>query len=140
MSGQLVGGEVEEAVAALEAALDQLTGLALYPLTQDELLTLLRRFETFRRRMPAIDHALVGELEARSVAEALGVRNTQAVLRDVLRLLPGEATARVQAARWLGQRETITGEVLEPVFPQVAAAQAVGEVSPEQARVITMSI
>jgi hypothetical protein len=90
--------------------------------------------------MPVVDHVLVGELEARSVADALGARNTQAVLRDVLRLSPSEANARVQAAHRLGARETVTGEVLDPVFPQVAAAQAAGGVSPEQARVITATI
>jgi hypothetical protein len=140
MSAQPVSGEVEEAVAALGAALDRLTGLALYPLSQEELLTLVRQFETIRRRIPVVDHALVSELEARSVAEALGARNTQAVLRDVLRLSPSEANARVQAAHRLGRRETVTGEVLEPVFRRVAAAQATGAVSVEQARVITMTI
>ncbi|HEX2307197.1 MAG TPA: hypothetical protein VHI14_02615, partial [Jatrophihabitantaceae bacterium] len=78
MSGQLVGKQVEEAVVALDAALDRLAGLVLYPLSQEELLTLLRRFETARRRMPTIDHALVGELETRSVAVAVGARHTQA--------------------------------------------------------------
>jgi Domain of unknown function (DUF222) len=58
----------------------------------------------------------------------------------VLRLSPSEANARVQAARRLGPRETVTGEVLEPVFPAVAAAQAAGAVSVEQARVITATI
>jgi hypothetical protein len=93
-----------------------------------------------RRRVPVVDHVLVGELEARSVAEALGARNTQAVLRDVLRLSPGESNGRVQAARTLGARETITGDVLPPAFPQLAAAQAAGVVSAEQARVITATI
>jgi hypothetical protein len=140
MSAQLVIGEVEEAVAALGAALDRLAGLALYPLSQEELLTLVQRFEAVRRRMPVVDHALVGELEARSIGDTLGTRNTQALLRDMLRLSPSEANGRVQAARRLGPREIITGEVLAPLFPTVAAAQAAGEVSAEQARVITMTI
>jgi hypothetical protein len=140
MSAQTVGAVVEEAVAALEAALDRLTGLALYPLSQEELLTLVRRFETVRRRMPVVDHALVSELEQRSVAASLLARNAQAVLRGLLRLSPSEANARVQAARRLGPRETVTGEVREPAFPQVAAAQAAGDVSAEQARVITTTI
>ncbi len=46
----------------------------------------------------------------------------------------------MQAARRLGPRESLTGEVLEPVFPQVAAAQAAGQVSAEQARVSTATI
>jgi hypothetical protein len=129
MSGQLVGVQVGEALRRLESALSELAGLALYPWSREELLTLLRQFETVRRRMPTIDHAIVSELEARSVAEALGARNTQAVLLDVLRLSPGEANGRVQAARRLGPRETITGDVLPPAYPQVATAQAAGVVS-----------
>jgi hypothetical protein len=109
-------------------------------LSQEQLVTVLRRFEAVRRRMPVVDHVLVGELEARSVAVAVGAQNTQAVLREVLRLSPSEATARVQAARRLGQRETITGDVLAPAFPAVAAAQAAGAVAAEQARVITTTI
>jgi Domain of unknown function (DUF222) len=140
MSGWPVVERVEEALGRLDSALHELAGLALYPLSKDELLTLVRHFETIRRRMPTIDHAIVFELEARSVADALGARNTQAVLRDMLRLSPSEANGRVQAARRLGQRESITGEVLEPADVQVAAAQAAGEVSPEQARVITATI
>ena len=140
MSGQAVGVEVEEALAALESALDGLVGLSLFALSQEELLTVLRRFEVVRRRMPLLDHALVGELEARGVADTVGARNTQAVLRDVLRLSPGEANARVQAARRLGPRETLTGQVLPPAYPAVAAAQADGALSVEQARVITATI
>jgi hypothetical protein len=91
VSGQLVGVEVEEALGRLESALSELAGLVLYSLSREELLTLLRRFETVRRRMPVVDHVIVSELEARSVAEAVGARNTQAVLRDMVRLSPGEA-------------------------------------------------
>jgi hypothetical protein len=91
VSGQPVGVEVEEALGRLESALSELAGLVLYSLSREEPLTLLRRFETFRRRMPVVDHVIVSELEARSVAEAVGARNTQAVLRDMVRLSPGEA-------------------------------------------------
>ena len=140
MGAQLVGTVVEEALGRLDSAVSELTQLALYSLSQEQLLTVIRRFETIRRRMPVVDHALVSELEARSVADTVGARNTPAVLRDVLRLAPSEANARVQAARRLGPRETVTGAVLDPVFPQVAAAQAAGDVSAEQARVITTTI
>jgi hypothetical protein len=131
---------VAEAVVGLGAALDRLTGLALYSLSQDELVVLVGQFEVFRRRLPVVDHVLVGELEARSVADMLGARNTQALLRELLRLSPAEANGRVQAAHRLGPRETVSGEVLPPQYPQVAAAQGDGVVSGEQARVITATI
>ena len=140
MSGQVGGGEVEAALDALQAALGWLTGLSLYFLSQDDLLGVLRRFETVRRQMPVVDHALVGDLEARSGAATLGARNTPALLRDLLRLSPAEATARVRAAAVLGPRETVTGQVLPPEFPALAAIQAEGVISPEQARVITATV
>jgi hypothetical protein len=140
MHEQLVGTVVKEALGRLDSALSELAGLALYSLSQDELLTLVRQFETVRRRMPVVDHALLSELEARSVAATLLARNTQAVLRGMLRLSPAEANARVQAAHRLGPRETVTGEVREPAYSAVAAAQAAGDLSSEQARVITTSI
>jgi uncharacterized protein DUF222 len=140
MHEQLVGTVVKEALGRLDSALSELAGLALYSLSQDELLTLVRQFETVRRRMPVVDHALVSELEARSVAATLLARNTQAVLRGMLRLSPAEANARVQAAHRLGPRETVTGEVREPAYSAVAAAQAAGDLSSERARVITTSI
>ena len=70
----------------------------------------------------------------------VAARITPALLRAVLRLSPAEATARVRAAHGLGPRETVTGEVLPPVFAVLAAAQTAGAVSAEQARVITATI
>jgi hypothetical protein len=62
--------------------------------------------------------------------------STQKLLRDVLRLTPGEAKARVVAARNLAQRRSLTGVVLPALFGAVAAAQAEGVISASHARVI----
>jgi hypothetical protein len=140
MSGQAVAERVQRALEGLHSALSELSSESLYSLSQDDLLEVLRSFESVRRRLPTVDHVLVGELEARSVAVMVGARNAQAVLREVLRLSPSEAAGRVRAAERLGARETVTGQVLPPAFPVVAAAQAVGAVSAEQARVITTTI
>ena len=58
------------------------------------------------------------------------------LLRDVLRLSPREAKQRVRAAVDLGPRPTVTGELLGPLFPEVAAAQAAGTISSDHARVV----
>ncbi len=131
---------IEQAFGLLDEGLAALGSAELFRLSEDELLEALRRLESFRRRLPVVDHALVGELEQRHLAERVGARSTAMLLRDVLRLSPREATSRVRAAGTLGVRETITGEVLPPEFPVVAAAQAAGVVSAEQARVITGTI
>ena len=63
-----------------------------------------------------------------------------ALVRQVLRLHPCEAAARVRAAEAAGPRRPLTGEALEPVFADVAAAQAAGVISPEHARVIVRAV
>jgi hypothetical protein len=101
---------------------------------------LLRGLEVQRRRLPVVDHALVAELDQRGVAGELAARDTKSLLRDVLRLSPRQAKARHAAAVDLGPRRGITGEVLAPLLPAVAAAQAAGTISVEHARVITRVI
>ncbi len=63
-----------------------------------------------------------------------------ALVRQVLRLHPCEAAARVRAAAAAGPRRALTGEALEPVFIDVAAAQVDGVISPEHARVIVRAV
>ena len=128
---------VEAALGQLSAAVDTLTGLELTRLDRDNLLSLLRGLETQRRRLPVVDHALVAELDQRGVAGELAARDTKTLLRDVLRLTPHQAAARYDAAVDLGPRRGLTGEVLPPLLPAVAAAQADGVLSPEHAKVIT---
>ena len=121
----------------LAAVVDALVELDLSQLDRDELLELVRGLETQRRRLPVVDHALVAELDQRGVAGELAARDTKALLRDVARLSPREAKARYRAAIDLGPRRGLTGEMLAPLLPAVAAAQAEGVLSAEHARVIT---
>jgi hypothetical protein len=78
---------------------------------------MLGELETQRRRLPVLDHALVGELDQRGVAGDLAARNTRSLLRDVLRLSPEQAKARYDAAIDLGPRRSLTGEALPPLLP-----------------------
>ena len=127
----------EVAVKALTDAVD--TGLALdvSAASRDELLELARGLEAQRRRLPVADHALVGELEARGVAGELACRSTAVLLRQLLRLSPAQARARVEAAEALGPRRALCGQPLGPRLPVVAAAQAAGVLDPRHAEVIT---
>jgi len=120
----------------LSGAIDELVALDLARLDRDELLDLLRGLETQRRRLPVVDHHLVAELDERGIAGELCARDTRTLLRDVLRLSPREAKQRVRAAVDLGPRRTVTGELLGPLFPEVAAAQAAGTISSDHARVV----
>ena len=131
---------VSAALHRLAAAVDELCALDLTLLDRDELLTLLRDFESQRRRLPVMDHRLIAEIEQRGVAGELCARDTPTLLRDVLRLSPHEARQRVRAAVDLGPRHTLTGAPLDPLFAQVAAAQAAGTMSPDQARVVVHAV
>lgn len=52
----------------------------------------------------------------------------------------GEASARVRAADALRSRVCFTGELLDPIYARVAAAQSGGAISPSAARVIVHMI
>src|SRR5882672_8201882 len=140
--------EGEEGAAVPVAALlgqlcttiDALIALDLTRLSGDELLGLLRGLETQRRRLPVVDHGLIAELDHRGAAGELMARDTAALLREVLRVSPREATARHEAAVDLGPGRSLTGVPRPPLLPVVAAAQAEGAISPEHARVIATVI
>jgi hypothetical protein len=74
------------------------------------------------------------------VCAEVGARNTATVLVQALRVSPGEAAARVRAARDLGPRVDFTGGAMAALYPGVAAAQADGEVSVAHARVIVSTV
>src|SRR5882757_3645687 len=135
-SGGSPAAVVEAALGQLSAAVDTLTELDLTALGRDDLLALLRGLETQRRRLPVVDHALIAELDQRGIAGELMARDTAALLREVLRVSPREATARHEAAVDLGPGRSLTGVPRPPLLPVVAAVQAEGSISAEHARVI----
>ncbi len=100
----------------------------------------MRDLEVQKRRLATVDHALIGEVDARGLAGERACRNTASLLGQVLRISPREAIDRVEAAADLGPRRALSGEVLPPVFPAVAAAQAAGVISPAHALVVTKTV
>jgi hypothetical protein len=77
---------------------------------------------------------------AGGVYAELGFRDTAGLVSSMLRINRTEARHRVTAAEDLGPRRGLTGELLPPVFPRLAAAQAVGTVSPEHAKIIRATV
>lgn len=128
------------ALSAAHGAVDELLASDLSALSEDTLLEVLRQTEQLRRRLAAVDHAQILQVEARGVPAAKSVRTTGQFLRLLLRLDPGEAAGRVRAAEAAGPRHTVTGQRLDPAYPQVAAAQAAGTIGERQARVIVETI
>ena len=94
----------------------------------------LHGFEQLRNRLPLVDHAVIGDggtaEPGRDVCQATLTR----MLTVALRLSPGEAARRVRAAEAVGARTSMLGQPLEPVRPQLAAAQRTGESAPSRWR------
>ncbi|WP_375476602.1 DUF222 domain-containing protein [uncultured Jatrophihabitans sp.] len=133
-------GSPAASLAAMHAELDTLLGADLSVSSDADILDGLREAERLRRRLAALDHRVVTQLERRGVAQAKGYRDPQTLLVETLRVSRREAHARVSAARNLGPRVSLLGEVLPPVHPEVAAGQAVGVVSVEQSRIIVKAL
>jgi hypothetical protein len=136
---------LDEAIGCVEAAFETLAasvgdGSSLVSSTDAEVIDALRRLEVLRRKAEPVDQALIAEVDRRAVAFTNGCRNTAAFVRHLLTIAPGEAAGRVSAARTLGPRRGLTGELLEPLFPAVAAAQTAGEISARHAAVIVQTV
>jgi Domain of unknown function (DUF222) len=123
------------ALARVQDAFDQLLGLDLTGLGEEQLLDYGRELERVRRRLPPLEHRFIGEVEARGIAGDRCVRLVP-FLRSLLRLHPQEASGRVAAAHAAGPRRGLTGELLPAAYPAVAAAQEAGGISERHARVI----
>jgi hypothetical protein len=108
----------------LDAAFDKVLGHSLDVLTHSELLTLQSRMERNLRRAPAVEHRILNRLATEASPTALGGTSLADVLATRLRISKGEARRRIEDAEKLGARTALTGEPLEPLWPNTAAAHA----------------
>src|ERR1700761_5212572 len=129
-----------EALAMIRAGLDALLSTELSVLGRDELTALSREFETQTRRVPAVQHRVVAEVDQRGLGHEPGVRNTTGFLVTQLRLSPYEAAARVRAAADRGPRRDLAGQPLPPIHSHLAQAEAAGALSAGHVRVITAAL
>ncbi|HEY0167869.1 MAG TPA: DUF222 domain-containing protein [Jatrophihabitans sp.] len=140
---QLHSGAVSaELASSLNAVRVYLHSIAdvLSRVSDADVLAELRELEVLRRRLAAVDHTLIAELDRRAIAGRLTMPTTSAVLQGLLRLSPHEAKRRVVAARACGPRHTLTGQPLPALRPALAAAQADGSVSTEHTEVILTTL
>jgi hypothetical protein len=127
--------EAVEVFDALKAGFKRALDLSFDALTTPERWALLQCCETFRRQMPAIEHPLINQIEARADDTELGGKLPSA-LADRLRITRGEASRRIHEAAELGERKAITGEPLQPVLPATAEAQRAGDIGAGHVAVI----
>ena len=92
-------------------------------------------WETFKRQCAAMDHRIVGSLAELPVAD-LGESSVAAALSTLLRISTEEANRRVKEAKDLGARTALTGEPLEPVLANTAAAQIRGDIGFDHVKII----
>lgn len=136
----LTSGEMTLGLASVDAAVDSY--LAELPVavgagSEADLLAEVRGLELATRRLASAWNVLLPEVQRRGLPGTLSVPSVSVMLQAMLRLSPQAAKRRVDAARDLGPRVTVTGEGLPPILPVVAEAVAAGTLSAEQAREIS---
>src|SRR5437764_4914588 len=127
------GGTVQGAMAVLAET-------AWESASEDELLGAARDIETWSRQLYRIALDVTAELDTRGVAASRGATSTAVLLRQVLRISPGQANRRVADARAVCPRVHITGEISQPALPIAAAALAEGAICEEHLRVIRRTV
>ena len=132
-----MGSDRDAVLAAydeLEAAFDKVAGLSHDALSHTELLALAHRREVVARRHPVVDHQLISRLAAEADPKALGAKNLADLLAMALRISTKDAKQRIKHAELLGPRTAMTGEPLAPQLPNVAVAQARGDIGAEHVK------
>ena len=120
----------------LEAAWDKLASLPVEALTAPQVLRVLDRLESHRRRQPTFEHALITHLQSQATAKEMGAKSWRAVLSQRLGISGSDAGRRLAEAATLAARRAVTGQPLEPEPSGTAAAQARGEIGSEHVAVI----
>lgn len=106
------------------------------PMETHDLLDSVEALHQTTKMLSSGEQAVVAELDRRGTYETYGATSTADLLRAHLRVRPADAKRRVQRARACAGRMSLDGQVLPPLRPQVAAAQAAGAISADHASVI----
>ncbi|WP_235687859.1 DUF222 domain-containing protein, partial [Mycobacterium tuberculosis] len=124
-----------EVFDALDAELDRLDEVSFEVLTTPERLRSLERLECLVRRLPAVGHALINQLDAQASEEELG-GTLCCALANRLRITKPDAARRIADAADLGPRRALTGEPLAPQLTATATAQRQGLIGEAHIKVI----
>jgi hypothetical protein len=129
-------GAVLEAVAAIRAAYDRLAELPVDDLTHPELLAVWGEVEALARQLPAQSHPMLARLQREGSPVELGARSWRDVLSGRLRISGRDARRRLDDAREVGPRTTLSGEAQAPLLAKTAAAQAAGSIGVEHVGIL----
>ncbi|WP_231967459.1 HNH endonuclease signature motif containing protein [Mycobacterium sp. E136] len=126
---------MSEVIAGMADQLSALVAGSFDTLTTSEQLALAAQWESFTRGSATVGHRIVAGLQQAPLAE-LGENSVAGALTVLLRVSKAEASRRVAEAKELAPRRAMTGETLEPVLVQTAAAVEKGLIGAEHVRVI----
>ncbi|AGM02116.1 hypothetical protein AO15_03866 [Mycobacterium tuberculosis M1700] len=126
---------IVEVFDALDAELDRLDEVSFEVLTTPERLRSLERLECLVRRLPAVGHTLINQLDAQASEEELG-GTLCCALANRLRITKPDAALRIADAADLGPRRALTGEPLAPQLTATATAQRQGLIGEAHVKVI----
>ncbi len=142
MNSEVVGGRdaVHHALSDRAASVKALLDADFTMFDTAELLCLLSEREQQARADTAVDHRILATLMDRATPHEIGGKTWTDVLGTRDRLSAPEAARRIAAARDLGPRHTITGEVLEPVLAACAAALAAGTINAAHITIIRTTV
>jgi len=129
-------GAVAAALAQVCAGVEALLVADLTGLDGAAVVAVIGELEGQRRRLDAVDVRMLAAAQGRWVAGEYGQSSTAELLMQALRIAPAEARRRVERARELGPRCTVSGEPLPALFAHTAAALAAGVISAGHADVI----
>lgn len=133
-------GQVQAAVAALRAAVDDLLACDFDLSTAPELVEVLDALETQGCRLPAVGHRVLARLQTETTPQQMGAKSWRQVLSVRWRISTSEANRRLTEATLLAPRQAVTGPALPPLLPATAAAQAHGLITGEHVEVIRKSM
>jgi hypothetical protein len=105
-----------------------------------ELLAELVALEAELARVQYRQLTVLAELNARNVPGQLGLRGLADLIAAQVRCTRTEARKRAQAVERFGTRRALTGEALEPVYPNVAEAFADGAMGAAHAAAIADTV
>ncbi|MGK2865548.1 MAG: DUF222 domain-containing protein, partial [Mycobacterium sp.] len=142
MNSDVAGGReaVQHALSDRAASVKALLDADFTVFDTAELLGLLSEREQYARADTAVDHRILAALMDRATPHEIGGKTWTDVLATRDRISATEAGRRIAAARDLGPRHTMTGEVLEPVLPACAAALAAGTITPGHITIIRATL
>jgi hypothetical protein len=131
-----LGPVLDKLNCVFDDLIDTIDNSGLDQLDAAEKISFWQELETFRNKLPLIDHRLIADADATDLAGSQCFSSLTQFLVRVLQLSPGEAASRVRAAAAVGPRTSMLGERLEPLLPQLAALQRDGAVTTEKVAIV----